>query len=206
VILKSKLGNSYPVADLSYLTGDVDGLDPVFAGRLAYVFKVESNKQGKVIKMTVTDGYRSLADQEKMYRDYKAGKLKATAAVPGTSWHGSRLAVDTSTQPIRGMSNADLKKYGLCKPLSKEGWHIQPIETASMGAKSNTSLSPVDLSEQLKTKFGISDDTVDYIESYEYASALADGLLAGKKTFSEPTTSYLKSYKYWDSLKIKLGM
>jgi hypothetical protein len=206
LILKSKLGNSYPVADLSYLTGDVDGLDPVFAGRLAYVFKVESNKQGKVIKMTVTDGYRSLADQEKMYRDYKAGKLKATAAVPGTSWHGSRLAVDTSTQPIRGMSNADLKKYGLCKPLSKEGWHIQPIETASMGAKSNTSLSPVDLSEQLKTKFGISDDTVDYIESYEYASALADGLLAGKKTFSEPTTSYLKSYKYWDSLKIKLGM
>jgi hypothetical protein len=206
LILKSKLGNSYLVADLSYLTGDVDGLDPVFAGRLAYVFKVESNKQGKVIKMTVTDGYRSLADQEKMYRDYKAGKLKATAAIPGTSWHGSRLAVDTSTQPIRRMTNADLKQYGLCKPLSKEGWHIQPIETVTMGARCNTSLSPIDLSPQLKTKFGISDDTAGYIGAYEYASALADGLLAGKKTFSEPTMDYLKAYKYWDSLKIKLGM
>jgi hypothetical protein len=206
LILKSKLGNSYPVADLSYLTGDVDGLDPVFAGRLAYVFKVESNKQGKVIKMTVTDGYRSLADQEKMYRDYKAGKLKATAAVPGTSWHGSRLAVDTSTQPIRRMTNAELKQYGLCKPLSNEGWHIQPIETAMMGVKSNTSLSPIDLSEQLKTKFGISDDTIEYIEAYVYASPLVEGLLSGKKTFSEETMNYLKAYKYWDSLKLKLGM
>jgi hypothetical protein len=147
LILKSKLGNSYPVADLSYLTGDVDGLDPVFAGRLAYVFKVESNKQGKVIKMTVTDGYRSLADQEKMYRDYKSGKLKATAAVPGTSWHGSRLAVDTSTQPIRRMTSADLKKYGLCKPILKEGWHIQPIETANMGVRANMSLAPEEVED-----------------------------------------------------------
>jgi hypothetical protein len=201
LILKSKLGAKYPTADpKEFLMGDTEGLDPVFAGRLAHVAKVNNTK------FKITDGFRSLADQEKLYRDYRAGKLKATAAVPGTSWHGSRLAVDTSTQPIRRMTNAELKQYGLCKPLSKEGWHIQPIETATMGAKCNTSLSPVDLSPQLKTKFGISDDTAGYIGAYEYASDLADGLLAGKRTFTESTMDYLKSYKYWDSLKIKLGM
>ena len=130
-ILQSKLSmTAYPVADPKvYLTGDIDGLDPVFAGRLAYVAKVSNTK------FKITDGFRSLEDQKKMYADYKAGKLQATAAVPGTSWHGSRLAVDTSSQPIRGMVSAALTKYGLCKPLKNEGWHIQPIETINTGRK-----------------------------------------------------------------------
>jgi hypothetical protein len=201
LILKSKLKDAYPVADpKEFLTGDTEGLDPILAGRLAHVAKVNNTK------FKITDGYRSLADQEKMYQDYRSGKLKATAAVPGTSWHGSRLAVDTSSPPIRRMTNADLKKYGLCKPLSKEGWHIQPIETANMGSKVNTSLSPVDLSGQLKTKFGLADDTVDFIGGYKYALSLAEGLLAGKKTFSASTVEYLQTYKYWDSLKLKLGL
>jgi hypothetical protein len=143
LILQSKLSKTaYPVADpAQYLTGDIDGLDPVFAGRLAYVAKVSNTK------FKITDGFRSLEDQKKMYADYKAGKLQATAAVPGTSWHGSRLAVDTSSPPIRGMTNTQLAKYGLCKPLSKEGWHIQPIETAKMGAKCNMSLAPKEMED-----------------------------------------------------------
>lgn len=195
MILKSKLGNSYPVADPKvYLIGDTDGLDPVFAGRLAYIAKITNTK------IKITDGYRPYDEQVKMYDMYKAGKLKATAAIPGTSWHGSRLAVDTSTQPIRGMTNADLKKYGLCKPLSKEGWHIQPIETASMGAKCNTSLSPIDLSAQLKAKFNLQDSELKRIEGYEYSLQLADGLLAGKKSFSQGTLDYL------GDLKTKFGL
>lgn len=201
MILKSKLKTSYPIADPKvYLLGDWQGLDPVFAGRLAYVAKITNTK------IKITDGYRSYEEQVKMYSDYKKGLLKATAAVPGTSWHGSRLAVDTSTQPIRGMTNDQLKKYGLCKPLSKEGWHIQPIETAAMGAKCNTSLSPIDLSAQLETRFDLSGDTVKFIEGYKYATAFAEGLLSGKKAFSAETMAYLGTYKYWDSLKLKLGL
>lgn len=184
-ILKSKLKNTYPTADpKTYLLGDTDGLDPVFAGRIAYVFKVESTKQGHIVKGTITDGYRSLEDQKKMYADYKAGKLKATAAIPGTSWHGSRLAVDTSSPPIRAMNNADLKKYGLCKPLSKEGWHIQPIETANMGAKCNISLAPIMEDDEMvtKTKMNVNGKVVEvdrilkdgknYIELRDLAAAL----------------------------------
>lgn len=196
MILKSKLASKYPISDpKEYLTGDTEGLDPIFAGRLAHV-----------AKMHVTDGYRSYEDQVKAYGDYKSGKLKATAAIPGTSWHGSRLAVDTSTQPIRGMNNEQLKKYGLCKPLSREGWHIQPIETAKLGSKCNTDFAPIDLSEKLKEKFDFSDDTIKFLEAYEYALPLVEGLLTGKKQFSQETMEYLKTYKYWDSLKNKLGL
>lgn len=202
MILQSKLSKTaYPVADpVQYLAGDTEGLDPVFAERLAYVAKVNSTK------FKVTDGFRSLEDQKKMYDDYKAGKLQATAAKPGTSWHGSRLAVDTSSQPIRMMTNVELMKYGLCKPLSKEGWHIQPIETAKMGVKCNTSLSPVDLAPQLKAKFGLTDAEVAYIAAYKYPVDLAAGLLAGKKDFSAETMKYLYSNKHWETLRNKLGL
>jgi len=201
MILKSKLKTNYPTADpKEYLRGDIEGLDPIFAGRLAYVAKVNN------AVFTITDGYRSYEDQVKMYNLYKAGKLQATAAVPGTSWHGSRLAVDTSSQPVRRMTSAELTKYGLCKPLKNEGWHIQPIETAKMGTKCNMSLAPEDLGPKLKAKFDIADSTVDYIGGYKYAADLATGLLAGKKDFAAETMKYLYSYKYWESLREKLGM
>lgn len=204
MILKSKLKTAaYPVADPEkWVSGDKDGIDPVLLGRLAYFAKTYN----KVIVITEGGGYRSYEDQVKMYNLYKAGKLQATAAVPGTSWHGSGLAVDTSTYPIRGMTNAQLKKYGLCKPLSKEPWHIQPIETAKMGVRCNMSLSPEDLGPQLKARFGIADVTIDYLGRYKYAVDLAVGLLDGKKAFAAETMKYLYSYKYWESLREKLGL
>ena len=120
----SKLSNKYPVKNpVGKLTGDYINLDPVFAGRLA-----------NVCPMILTESYRSSERQAGLYNQYLEykrtgkGSIKS-AAKPGTSWHEFRLAVDTSTQPIRGMTNAQLKPYGLCKPISSEGWHIQPIET-----------------------------------------------------------------------------
>ena len=122
-MLKSKLKNGYSVSDPDiYLYGDSDGLDPVFAGRLAYLAKVSEKK------FKITSGYRSSAEQERLYALYKSGKLQS-AAKPGKSWHEFHLAADISTYPVRGMSNSELKPYGLCKPISSEGWHIQAIET-----------------------------------------------------------------------------
>lgn len=129
-MLKSKLSNNYPVADPSkYLTGsDYSQIDPIFAGRLAYVAK----KTG--IKIKLTEGYRSAEYQRQLYEQYLEykrtgkGSIKL-AAKPGTSWHEFRLAVDTSTYPIRGMSNIELRQFGLCKPIASEPWHIQPSET-----------------------------------------------------------------------------
>lgn len=140
--LKSKLGTGYPTADPNiFLSGDRKGIDPVLAGRLA----MHAKANGKIY--AVTSGYRSYEEQVKMYDDYIHGKLEATAAIPGTSWHGSRLAADISTYPIRGAASASLAKYGLCKPLKSEGWHIQPIETVNMGVKCNMSLAPEEVED-----------------------------------------------------------
>lgn len=109
-IYKSNLdSNAYPVANPDeYLTGDIVGLDRVFAGRVAYVFKVISNKEGRLVKCHVTDGFRTHADQEKLYADYKAGKIHL-ADLPGMSWHEYSVAIDTSSQPIRNMSSLELQ-------------------------------------------------------------------------------------------------
>ena len=132
VTLRSKLSaTAYKTAPPEqWLTGaDYRELDPVFAGRLACLAR------DKKVNLSLTEAYRSTARQAELYRQYQEylrtgkGSIKS-AARPGTSWHEFRLAVDTSTQPIRGMTNAQLKPYGLCKPIASEGWHIQPIETA----------------------------------------------------------------------------
>lgn len=129
IVLKSKLRTTYKTADpASWLTGaDYRELDPIFAGRLAYIAKDSR------VNLHLTEGFRSPERQAELYRQYqeylKTGKgTIRLAAKPGTSRHEYRLAIDTSTQPIRGMSNLALAKYGLCKPIVSEPWHIEPIE------------------------------------------------------------------------------
>jgi len=48
---------------------------------------------------------------------------------PGNSWHEYGEAIDAPT--LNAVSETDLIEYGLIKPLSKEPWHVQPIETKS---------------------------------------------------------------------------
>lgn len=174
----SKLQTIYPTADPKiYLIGDTEGLDTILAGRIAYVFKVESNKQGKIVKGTVTSGYRSKEEQTRLYELYKAGKLKL-AAKPDTSKHQFRLAADMSTKPIRNMTSAELKQYGLCKPIKSEPWHIEPIEIQVPNwkyfePKKEVEMTKKEAKEIVKEKAGLSDATIQFIaDDYRYGDEL----------------------------------
>lgn len=129
--LVSKLSNKYKTADSDrWIKGDKNLLDPIFLGRLAQV--AASNN----VVFSITSGFRSWAEQNNIYKQYlnylKTGKgTIKMAAKPGTSRHEFHLAADISTQPIRRMSNSQLLKYGLHKPIKSEPWHIEPIETKS---------------------------------------------------------------------------
>lgn len=204
MILQSKLSKTaYPTADPNvWVSGDKENMDPVFLGRLAYFGKVNN----VVVVVTENGGYRSYTEQEKMYALYKAGKLQATAAKPGTSRHGFCIAVDSSTQPYRKMTSKELKKYGINKPIKAEGWHGEPIETAGKTFTIIKQLAPVDLAPQLKAKFGLTDAEVNYIAAYKYPADLAAGLLAGKKDFAADTLKYLYSHRGWETLRSKLGL
>ena len=134
-MLISKLNTNYPMADTKYLVGDLKGLDPIFIGRLAYYAFIS----GTTFK--ITEGFRTKERQEELYRQFLRGEIKS-AAKAGTSWHEYGLAVDTSSKPIRQATNEELKKYGLCKPISYEGWHIQPIET--LGKTNRKEFAPME--------------------------------------------------------------
>lgn len=149
-MLKSKLKSAYKTSDLAeWIIGDYIQLDPIFAGRLAYLAMCTNSK------IKLTEAYRSTARQTELYNQYleykrtSKGNIKS-AAKPGTSWHEFRLAIDTSTYPVRGMNNAELSKYGLCKPIKSEGWHIQPIETMGLSGNANrVKWAPVEVEEDM---------------------------------------------------------
>ncbi|MHB1001435.1 MAG: M15 family metallopeptidase [Armatimonadota bacterium] len=69
-----------------------EGLDPIFAKRLS-IFEQRLADAG--IKVMMTDGYRSIADQNKLYaRGRTAPGSVVTNARGGYSWHNFRLAAD----------------------------------------------------------------------------------------------------------------
>jgi hypothetical protein len=161
MILESKLDKTkYKLADPSlYVTGDKNGLDLVFLGRIAF-FAKQNN-----VKIHISDGFRTHADQEKLYAQYKQGLLKL-AEIPGRSWHEYGIAIDTSTQPMRGLSSLDLQTYGLCKPIKSEGWHVQPLET--LNQTDRTKFAPFDLIPLVKKRYGFSDSTIDFLKTHPY--------------------------------------
>lgn len=210
VIWKSNLNkDKYPRESnyKKYLTGDTENLDPIFRGRLAYFAKVK----GVVLK--ITDGYREYAEQVRLWNLYQRWKKTGigtvkSASKPGNSYHGYGVAVDTSTQPIRNMTSKELYKYGLCKPISSEMWHIQPIELNNTGTYNDKykKYLPIDLAPEMIAKYNLSDETIKFLETYIYASEFCTQLLGGITKFSVQTINFLKTYKYGEALIERFGI
>lgn len=66
-------------------------LNPYFA---QFVEAVVAELKRRGFKPTITSGYRSTAQQAKLYADYIAGKQKLPTAKPGRSAHEYGLAID----------------------------------------------------------------------------------------------------------------
>ena len=129
---------SQPRSNLIFKNGSK--IHPVFADRLN---DLAIHLGGKI---TISYGFRSVQDQisiiKSMYNPSKhtigsGGKLvnksgQTVAAKPGSSNHQKGLAVDITNAGVgrtirEKMTNAQLKEFGLWKPMSYEPWHIQPI-------------------------------------------------------------------------------
>lgn len=70
-------------------------------------------------------------------------------AAPGTSPHEDDLAIDGDNR-IEAISNYVLAKFGLCRPMGYEPWHIQPIETKGLNIEGRRKLAPIDIPGTLK--------------------------------------------------------
>jgi hypothetical protein len=184
---------------VKWIIGDYQEDDPVLTGRIAYYCQCK----GLPVHYN-GNSYRSSAQQLIYYNEYLHYiKTKipnadgvVLAAKPGSSAHEYREAADIkSGHPLYTATNAELKAYGLCKPLWNKGehWHVQVIElntTSSAMFKKNV---PVDLALLLKIKYTkLSDNDITYIANYGYAKILASGLIYGNKNFSNSTIKYIK--------------
>lgn len=73
----------------------------------------------------ITDAGRTRTEQQHMYDLYLAGKLKATAAVPGTSKHETGRALDLSGAALAWV-RAHGREYGwLADQVRNERWHVE---------------------------------------------------------------------------------
>lgn len=103
--------------------GRVQGMNSDFVNRLAKMFADNP-------KLSLTSGFRTRAEQEKLYRE-----KPHLAAKPGSSKHEKGLAADIGPSSEYGWIAKNLSKYGLSLPMpSKEPWHVQPSGGVAGGA------------------------------------------------------------------------
>lgn len=109
---------------------DLDGLTPGMQSSLGQMAKEYFSATGK--KLQFNSGYRSQAEQERLYRSMPPGM----AARPGSSMHNYGLAADIQSSQANELQRMGLlQKYGLTRPLSNEPWHIQPQGLSVAAAK-----------------------------------------------------------------------
>jgi len=116
----------------------IDGLDPVFRDQVASLIAAANREFGG--SMVIYSGYRSIERQRQLYEAALARygserEARRWVAPPGASMHNFGLAVDLRHngarieygQPISNWMTANLARFGLVRPLSNEGWHVEPI-------------------------------------------------------------------------------
>lgn len=134
-------GGGGALGGCSLRPGSIEGLNPEFRERIAELILAANMEVGG--QMRVYSAYRSIAHQRELWeaeirRTGSAEVARITVAPPGRSMHQFGLAVDLGWntcatgiryehQPISGWMSANLARFGLIRPLSNEGWHVEPI-------------------------------------------------------------------------------
>jgi len=133
--------SNYPAlsrSNLVFPSKEHSKINPVFADRLNNLAKALGGK------LKITSGFRSIDSQISLIKRYystgkytigSGGKLQQNGetmvARPGYSKHQAGIAVDIANSGIaakvRKMTKAQLKQFGLYKPMAYEPWHLQPI-------------------------------------------------------------------------------
>jgi hypothetical protein len=148
LINSQKYKTADPKTWLIFLNPWQDRIHPALAGRVAYVCFVKN------LKGYISSGFRSQEEQIRAQKDALAehpnyyqiadgrvfkpisgGNDQCMVSAAGQSSHNWGYAVDSFGTWLEKMSNTELKKYGLCKPMVYEPWHIEPIESLALERK-----------------------------------------------------------------------
>jgi hypothetical protein len=117
---------------------------------LAYAISYMAYKKSK--KAKCTSGFRSAEEQlasqkyaliqHKNYTQLSDGRVynskgQCMVSAVGESSHNWGMAFDSAGTWIEKMTDAELRTYGLCKPMSYEPWHIELIKRYTLEQKKN---------------------------------------------------------------------
>jgi hypothetical protein len=107
--------------------GKTVGMNTDFLSKLSQMFTDNP-------RLSLTSGFRTRADQERIYRE-----RPGFAAKPGSSLHEKGLAADIGPNSEYGWISQNAGKYGLTIPMpGKEPWHVQPSGGASGAAAASS--------------------------------------------------------------------
>ena len=86
--------------------------------------------------VTVTSGFRSVAEQQAIWDRTPVERRGKWVARPGSSYHNKMIGglsgaqdLAFSSPQVRNRFRELAPKYGFWQPMSYEGWHWEPIET-----------------------------------------------------------------------------
>lgn len=128
-----------PIVTVTPIKGPRDKINAEFLSRVDRWNSALGNK------FTIGVGFRSDAEQKRLYDLYRSGKRNIKAAPPGKSWHGGQgrgiaYAIDLSPD-TNAADRALAAKYGLYFPMSFEPWHVQPVEIKTGGLPGGDAVS-----------------------------------------------------------------
>jgi hypothetical protein len=185
----SLLSRDYKEADpkiyLNFNNSWQSPVDPVFAGRLAYLFKVKG-RMGNI-----SSGFRSIEEQTRIADETLAAKKslgyyrgsngaiynknkQAMVAAPGTSNHGRGMAIDNNDDWFEALTNEQLREFGLWKSMSYEPWHCEPIETKGKTPEQRDALF-----------YGYMEDLPMDVKKFQLINGLKPDGIVGAKTLEK---------------------
>lgn len=155
----------------THVTGATQNVSGLLLSRVAQLAK------DKGMKLEIGDGYRTKEEQAVLWEQSdKSGKM---VAAPGSSRHEAGFAIDAEW--AKSMSDAELAKYGLYRPMDYEPWHVEPIETKGKSTADLMAGGPTDTGREKRFDALVhakAADTArirtDYIRNYknEFAAKL----------------------------------
>jgi D-alanyl-D-alanine carboxypeptidase len=86
--------------------------------------RMETAAANDGVTLTVSDSYRSLADQQQTAANVGLYRDGGLAAVPGTSTHGWGLSIDVDTDArTQQWLRANANRFGFANDVAREPWH-----------------------------------------------------------------------------------
>jgi hypothetical protein len=120
----------------------IDGMNPQFRDSVAAMMDTAAAELGG--SMHIYSGYRSVEHQQRLWDEgaarYPDPEVRDNwIARPGSSNHNYGLAADMRWNgarieygsPISNWMTSNLDRFGLTRPMSNEGWHIEPHDARS---------------------------------------------------------------------------